>query len=107
MKPRRVICQSSIASLLLALSAAIPSHAAGPLNWDPAKDGSGSGGAGSWNIDPLNTVWFDGTTDLAWPNTTGDTAVFGGTGGTVTINSGTGVTAGGLTFNSGGYTIAG
>jgi fibronectin-binding autotransporter adhesin len=59
------------------------------------------GGAGTWDITATN--W----TGVAWGNTNADEAVFGGTAGTVTINTGTGVTANKLTFNSDGYSING
>ena len=42
--------------------------------------------------------------DVAWNNNDGDTAVFGGTAGTVTL-SGT-LTAAGLNFNASGYSLA-
>ena len=57
-----------------------------------------------------STNWWNGSAGTAWSNAAGSTAVFGagGTAGTVTL--GTGITAGGLTFNpvsAGSYTIAG
>jgi len=71
-----------------------------------AQDGAGAG----WNT--TNTNFWNGTADVAWPNTTSDTAVFGaGTGagaaGTVTVGT---VTTNNITFNapgSGNYTLAG
>ena len=48
--------------------------------------------------------WSNGTTDVFWPNNS-TIAVFGSPAGTVTIDA-AGVTAGGLTFNITGYTIA-
>src|SRR5205085_5485070 len=50
-------------------------------NWDPAGNGSASGGTGTW--DTSNALWFNGTGDVAWPGA-GNVAVFGGTAGTVT-----------------------
>ena len=79
--------------------------------WDPNVDGNGViGGAGTWNLtspfwDPLgnDSVAAD---NIVWPNSSFEGAIFGGTGGIVTINNGgVGVTAAGLTFNSGGYTL--
>lgn len=76
--------------------------------WDPNTDGDGLiGGTGIWNLlgaffDPLGT---DASVDnSAWTNGT-DTAIFGGTAGAVSL--GTGITAGGLTFNTTGYSIQG
>ena len=57
--------------------------------WDQAS--------GNWNT--ADTNW----TGAAWTN--GNTAIFGGTAGTVTL--GTGITVGGLTFDTAGYTVAG
>jgi len=73
--------------------------------WDPAADLSNSGGTGTWDL--TSSFWNNAGVDGLWGNTNADVAVFGGTGGVVTINTGTGVTANGLTFNVGGYTIAG
>jgi autotransporter-associated beta strand protein len=74
------------------------------LYWDPGHTGgTGSGGAGTWDTSSLN--WFNGTADVPWNNANGDSAVFAGSAGTVTL--GTGITAGGLTFNSDGYTVTG
>jgi len=79
---------------------------AGTFNWDPAATNSASGGGtGFWNT--TSGLWYNGAGDVPWPNTNADVAVFGGTAGIVTINTGTGVTANGLTFNSGSYIIAG
>jgi fibronectin-binding autotransporter adhesin len=64
-----------------------------PFTWN--------GGTGTW--DSTTTNW----TGVAWGNTSADEAIFGGTAGTVTINTGTGVTANRLTFNTDGYTING
>ncbi len=80
--------------------------AAQTFNWDPTKSGSiTGGGAGTWDNSSL--FWYNGSADVAWPDTTGiDTAVFGGTAGTVTVTAG-GVTANALTFNTTGYALTG
>ena len=73
---------------------------------DIAGDGNGAsaGGTGTWNTTLLN--WDAGASPhVAWNNSNNDTAVFAGTAGTVTL--GTGITAGGLTFNTNGYIITG
>lgn len=85
--------------------AAAALHAA-PLTWDPAANGSQSGGAGTWDAN-TTANWWNGSADQAWTDTTGiDTAIFGGTGGAVTIATG-GVTANALTFNATGYALSG
>ena len=84
--------------------------AAATLYWDnDALSGnnipgtsSGLGGAGTW--DTSSSKWWNLTSDTTWTNGT-DTAAFWGTAGTVTL--GTGITVGGLTFNTTGYVIAG
>ena len=66
-------------------------------------------GPGTW--DTTGTNWSNGVTDVAWNNALNTTAVFGnGNGAAGTVSLGTGITAGGLTFNapgSGSYTISG
>ena len=84
------------------------------LTWDPSGVGQYTDGGGTW--DSASSLWWDGNNgdaDVAWPNTTGDTAIFGagagaGPAGTVTVN-GT-VTANALIFNAAGtgeYTLNG
>ncbi|MGD0261605.1 MAG: autotransporter-associated beta strand repeat-containing protein [Verrucomicrobiota bacterium] len=90
--------------VLLAGLLAVPSPATAQSYWDPnGTDASpGSGGSGNWD----NTTadwWVSGSSDVAW--TTGNTANFAGTAGTVTMAAG--VTADGLTFTTAGYTLSG
>jgi len=98
--------------VLLATAVAVPAATlmsptasmALPYNWDPALSGTATGGGtGTWDLTTMN--WFDpvATTDVVWPNTL-DLAIFGGTGGTVSLGV-AGIQANGLTFNVGGYTI--
>ena len=82
------LAAAAVAAFLAAAASDI--HAA-PFTWN--------GGTGTW--DTTTTNW----TGVAWGNTSADEAIFGGTAGTVTINTGTGVTANKLTFNSNGYLI--
>jgi autotransporter-associated beta strand protein len=80
------------------------SRAAETLTWQ--ANGSTAGGAGTWDTQALK--WNAGPNSPAnqyWSNSWNDTAVFGGTGGTVTLASP--ISAGRMTFNSTGYTIAG
>ncbi len=86
MKPRAL-------PLLLATLVAASSARSATFPWD--------GGAGTWDASATN--W----TGVAWGNTNADEAVFGGTAGTVTINTGSGVTANKLTFNLDGYIVNG
>jgi autotransporter-associated beta strand protein len=82
----------------------------GDLQWDPGfTPGSPSGGSGAWDDGTIGSPvanWSDGTTDVVWPNNTG--AIFGGTGGVVTLNPGTaGISATNLTFNASNYWLTG
>ncbi|WPJ96729.1 hypothetical protein SH580_03295 [Coraliomargarita algicola] len=80
--------------------------------WDANGDTAGIGGSGTW--DPGTTAnWNDasGGTNATSTWTAGDYAVFGGTGGSVTVD-GTVAVGGrsgkdGLSFTSGGYTLIG
>jgi autotransporter-associated beta strand protein len=100
----------ALASALAALLAAPAIHAA-DVTWDitPGTVGAGdslvTGGLGAWNTTNGNWTTDAGVNNSAWVNANNDTAVFGDTGGAVTL--GTGITVGGLTFNTAGYTVAG
>lgn len=87
---------------------AVSSVSAATLNWDPGlTPATPSGGAGTWNTNTTANWTSDLVNDVNWTDTTGaDTAVFGGTGGAVTLAAG-GVTANALTFNVAGYTLGG
>ena len=78
-------------------------HAA-TLTWDTVTgDGSTiTGGTGTWT-DGLGN-WNTGSGDTIWNSATPDSAIFGGTAGTVTL--GGAVTVGNMVFNSG-YILAG
>ncbi|HEX7262228.1 MAG TPA: autotransporter-associated beta strand repeat-containing protein, partial [Luteolibacter sp.] len=81
-------------SIFCALSASVAHAATGTWN----------GGAGNWNT---TDVGWTGVTGTPWDSTNGATnsAIFGGTAGTVSLTSG--VFANALTFNTTGYTISG
>jgi fibronectin-binding autotransporter adhesin len=83
----------------LAVACAAVSAPAATLTWGT----SGTGGGGNWDTTTSN--WFNGTSDVAWSNTTPDSAVFAGTAGTVTLAEA--ITAADLTFTTAGYTITG
>jgi len=88
-------------SSLLAISS---TQAQSTLFW--SGNGTSQGGEGTW--DTTEERWGTdegGPYTSIWNNSNNDTAVFAGTAGTVTL--GTGITAGGLTFNTAGYTITG
>lgn len=97
---------------LLGIAAALATGTARAADWDPAGDQLNVGGSGTWDLSSL--FWNDDflPPNVAWPNTATSAAVFGGAGGTITINTdggaltGVGVTANSLTFNADGYTIA-
>jgi autotransporter-associated beta strand protein len=77
------------------------------LSWDPALTGGGSGGTGVWNLN-ATANWFNGASDVPWTDVSAmgtNTAQFGGTAGTVTVNSS--LTASNLQFTTSGYTLAG
>lgn len=86
---------------------------AGTLTYDitPGSVGAGNGtitgGTGTWNLTNGNWTTNAGATNVVWANTNADEAIFGGTGGTVTVNTGMGITANKLTFNGDGYTVNG
>ena len=103
-----------VAMVLMMLLPMLPSRGA-TVYWD--ADGlrinnvfnqalTGQGATGSvLNIGmPL---WWDGnSSNQGWNNARNDTAVFGGTAGTVTLGTGVNLTVGGLQFNSAGYVLA-
>ncbi len=68
-------------------------------------NGASAGGTGNWNTTLTNWDQGSGLAMVAWNNANLNTAVFAGTAGTVTINAP--VSAGGLTFTTTGYTLAG
>jgi len=78
---------------------------AATVYWDGADttsgNGSPAGGTGTWNTATNWTNDAAGTTNQAWVD--GDDAVFGGTGGTVTLGSAQSV--GDITFSTDGYTL--
>ena len=82
-----------------------PSLHAVTLYWDGNDTtANADGGAGTWDTSANN--WDNAAVAgaaTAWNNSNNDTAVFGSTLGTVTL--GTGITTGGITFNTTGYNI--
>ncbi len=97
------ILVGSIFCLLASQAALLPAHAV-DVTWDiaPGTVGAGNGtitgGTGAWDTTNGNWTTDGGANNIAWDNAGNDTAVFGGTAGTVTL--GTGIILGGLTFNA-------
>ena len=103
---KHTILVAAVAGLVLALAG---SAQAANLYWDGGTtdiltdgDGASAGGDGTWDTTIVN--WDAGAVPhVAWVNANNDTAIFGGTAGTVTL--GTGITVGGLQFDTAGYVI--
>jgi autotransporter-associated beta strand protein len=103
MKPKAILRRffAIAGSSLMAIS----SSYAADVSWDSVIGGGViTGGSGTW--DTTNTYWTtdSGVTNQLWVNSNNDTAVFGGTAGTVAL--GGPITVGGLKFNSN-YTVNG
>ncbi len=92
--------------IVLALVACMAAPATVPaqLQWDPnMTSGAALGGTGTWTASTV-TNWYNGSADVAWDS---NIAVFGGTAGTVTIDSVAPPSATGVIFNTTGYTLGG
>ncbi|NII55029.1 autotransporter-associated beta strand repeat-containing protein [Luteibacter sp. SG786] len=78
--------------------------------WDGpghANDGAIAGGTGTWRLDD-NDFWADASGSLNAPYSHGAFAVFGGAGGTVSVDNANGqVSASGLQFQTDGYRLTG
>lgn len=97
----------ALSQILFATALAITAGAQQTLNWDPGLTDSSGGGAGTWNLNGTAN-WYNGTADARWlDNSPGGTnsAVFGGTAGTVTLASS--LSASNLQFTTTGYTLSG
>jgi autotransporter-associated beta strand protein len=90
---------AAVAATALAGHAA---HAAN-LSWDADGISPVGGGSGAWNTTDAFWTPDNGANYQAWNNANGDTAVFGGTAGTVSL--GTPISAAGLTFNTNNYVL--
>ena len=104
---RPVVLDRSFVRIFAAALTCITAHAAN-LTWDitPGAVGAGdspiTGGTGTWDLATGNWTIDGGVNNLAW--TDGDSAIFGGAAGTVTL--GTPISVDTITFDSG-YTITG
>jgi fibronectin-binding autotransporter adhesin len=74
----------------------------GTTNIAANGDGASQGGSGTWNTSTNNWDQGGAQPHIAWGNGS-DTAIFGGTAGTVTL--GEGITVGGLVFNTASYVV--
>ncbi|MDI1314469.1 MAG: hypothetical protein PSV43_20060, partial [Prosthecobacter sp.] len=100
-------CRVGVLSLMVAVAGLCEVGSglqAATLTWDKVTGDGGAitGGTGTWT-DGLGN-WNTGSGDTIWSSATPDSAIFGGTAGTVTL--GGAVTVGNMVFNSG-YILAG
>ncbi len=94
------------ASIGAAVAAALASSSNAPaavLAWDADGALPLSGGSGPWNTTSALWTADAGASFTTWSNANPDSAVFGGTAGTVTLAEA--ITAGSLTFNTSSYVI--
>ncbi len=104
---RPLVLDRSFTRIFAAALACLSAHAAN-LTWDitPGAVGPGdsaiTGGAGTWDLTNGNWTVDAGVNNIAWTN--GDSAIFGGAGGVVTL--GAAITADDMTFSTAGYSIA-
>lgn len=91
----------------LAVSSGLPTAGAASLYWDGSSSGADAeGGSGTWSTAPSTANWdtsASGGNDVPWTN--GSDAVFGGTGGLVTVSAT--VSASSLSFGSVDYSLSG
>lgn len=80
-------------------------YAQSTYTWGPNGSGTPTGGPGTWNLTDLFWTGNDGATYQAWESDSRADAIFGGTGGTVTLSEP--IQAGRVFFNSNGYVLEG
>jgi fibronectin-binding autotransporter adhesin len=107
MKPKSV-SRTFAKILIVALTLAAPPALAATWHWDggiadKVANSAIEGGVGTWNTALINWTNSPGTTVSAWVG--GSDAVFGTTGGTVTLGA-TPISAGDLNFATTGYTLS-
>lgn len=89
-KLRPAVLDRSFTRIFAAALACVSAHAA-TLTWDitPGTVGAGdsaiTGGAGTWDLTNGNWTADAGANNIAWTN--GDSAIFGGTAGIVTLGT--------------------
>jgi autotransporter-associated beta strand protein len=100
----------ALLSLLACALGAVSTTQAASVIYDADTGTSGAQDGAGLGWDTVNTSFWDGFSNVLWPNSTADEAIFGatnGAAGTVTVGT---VTANKLTFNtpgSGNYTLSG
>ncbi len=102
----------AIAAMALIAACLSTRAKAASYTWDSSGSGSVASMDGSGTWDTVSAHWWNSTagTDQAWSNADLDTAVFGvgsPAANPYTVNLGTGITFGGITFQNQAYTIAG
>lgn len=114
---RRALLAGAVVGGASLVAASLPTSAA-VLAWDPGQtpggttaSPTGSGGNGTWAPDEAVNHWSIGTADASWGSGTqsSNTAIFGGTAGTVSVfksTGGLGLQPAGITFATSGYVLA-
>ncbi len=100
-----ILARSIAALAAFSLTFTAISALAAPLFWDGTDTtANADGGIGTWDTTLTNwdTLATAGANSV-WTNANNDTAIFGGTGATVSL--GTGIQVGGLQFDTSGYII--
>jgi autotransporter-associated beta strand protein len=108
----RVLSTLSCAALLLAATIEVP---AAQLIWDPLNNAGASAGSGNWDTNAANTVWYNGTTDVAWTQNSATSglngAIFNGpdapAGTYLVTNDLSQLAVTNLTINNSGYVFSG
>jgi autotransporter-associated beta strand protein len=104
-----------VLTVIAVLSLGIRAATALQLIWDPLANGGTASASSNWNTTAGNTIWYNGTTDIAWSQTGTTTPTQGATFNgpdaaagayVVTVDSGQ-VAVTNLTINNSGYTFAG
>jgi autotransporter-associated beta strand protein len=102
-KSRSLLLAATAAASLL--GSAAPAAFAIDYTWDTAPAGNAvAGGGGSWDTATQNWTTDSGTSKTLWGNLNTDKAIFGDTGGSVTVDGA--ITANALQFDVTGYTVA-
>lgn len=107
----RKISTLSLVTLCSAAFALTTARAA-QLTWDPLGNGGSPSANGNWDTTAGNAVWYNGTSDLVWNQTSGTAplngAIFGGGDGTWAVtNDAVQVAVTNLNINNSGYTFWG
>lgn len=100
---------ASVAGVVVAVCAGLWSGTAvgAVYYWDPNGSAAGEGGAGAWQKEGNDKFFRDANGSYnKWATNSADVAVFGGSGGAVTVHS-AGVSANGLEFLANNYSLTG